>query len=73
MLWEIIKYMAQLILATTNAGKLREFQQILTGYELIPQTFESVPETGLTFVENAILKARHAASVTGLPMASANI
>lgn len=57
----------KLVVATSNADKLKEIQQILTGYELIPQTFESVPETGLTFVENAIIKARHAASVTGLP------
>lgn len=64
--------MSQIVLASGNQGKLREFQQILTpmGFELIPQSDLNVPEvaeTGLSFVENAIIKARHAALQTGLP------
>ena len=60
------------ILATSNAGKIKEFQALVKG---LPMNFiaqkehqiESVDETGLTFIENAILKARHAAKSTGLP------
>lgn len=64
--------MKKLVLATGNAGKVREFSQLLTEFdaEIIPQTafkVGNVPETGLTFVENALIKARHAAVVTGLP------
>lgn len=60
------------VLATNNLGKLREFTDILGNIHLsiIPQSDLSVPEveeTGLSFVENAILKARHAAKHTGLP------
>ncbi|MFL0796302.1 MAG: RdgB/HAM1 family non-canonical purine NTP pyrophosphatase [Cellvibrionaceae bacterium] len=62
----------KLVLASGNAGKIREFSQLLAplGFEVIPQSelgVSSVPETGLTFVENAIIKARHAAKETGLP------
>ena len=62
----------QFVLASNNAGKLREFSQMLAseGIELLPQSAFSVSdadETGLTFVENAILKARHASQATGLP------
>lgn len=62
----------KIVLASGNAGKLREFQQLLAnvGLEVLPQSNFSVPdadETGLSFVENAILKARHAARITGLP------
>lgn len=62
----------RIVLATTNAAKLREFAALLAPWqvEVVAQssfTRESVPETGLTFVENAILKARHATSVSGLP------
>jgi XTP/dITP diphosphohydrolase len=56
--------MQKLVLASGNAGKIREFQAILTGYELIAQSAlvkNEVEETGSTFVENAIIKARHAA------------
>lgn len=62
----------QIILASSNPGKIREINQILaqSAYEVQPQTaFNLVPaeETGLSFVENAILKARHAAVNTHLP------
>lgn len=64
--------MTRVVLATGNAGKLREFAQLLAGagLELVPQSAFAVPsvaETGLTFVENALIKARHAALHTGLP------
>ena len=62
----------RVVLASGNAGKLREFQTLLTdvGFEVVPQSEFQVPdadETGLSFVENAILKARHACQLTGLP------
>ena len=62
----------RLVLATGNAGKLRELAALLAPWrvEVLPQstfTSVSVEESGLTFVENAILKARHAASASGLP------
>jgi XTP/dITP diphosphohydrolase len=61
-----------LILASGNAGKLREFHQLLAplGLDVRPQAEYDVPEveeTGLTFVENALLKAREASRVSGLP------
>ncbi|WP_416138643.1 RdgB/HAM1 family non-canonical purine NTP pyrophosphatase [Halomonas sp. HK25] len=61
-----------LILASGNVGKLREFHQLLSplGFEVRPQAEYDVPEveeTGLTFVENALLKAREASRVSGLP------
>ncbi|MFB9887818.1 RdgB/HAM1 family non-canonical purine NTP pyrophosphatase [Balneatrix alpica] len=64
--------MQQLVLASGNRGKLREFNQVLGGldFEVVPQSAFSVPdavESGLSFVENAIIKARHAARLTGLP------
>ncbi|ALN65031.1 non-canonical purine NTP pyrophosphatase, rdgB/HAM1 family [Lysobacter antibioticus] len=60
------------MLASSNAGKLAELRDLLgdTGIELVAQTdlgVEDIEETGSTFVENALLKARHAAAVTGLP------
>lgn len=60
------------VLATSNTGKLREFSQLLSNQpiQLIPQSYfgiEPVEENGLSFLENAILKARHAAKHTGLP------
>ena len=60
------------VLASGNPGKLREINQLLSGLHMtaIPQTEFQVPEveeTGLTFVENAIIKARNAAQYTGLP------
>lgn len=62
----------KVVLASGNAGKLREFFRILgnAGFEVVPQSdydVIDVPETGLTFVENAIIKARNAAQHTGLP------
>ena len=64
--------MTRLVLATGNAGKLKELQALLadSGVEVVSQKVFDVPdadETGLSFVENAILKARHAARLTGLP------
>ncbi|GAB3111330.1 RdgB/HAM1 family non-canonical purine NTP pyrophosphatase [Aestuariicella hydrocarbonica] len=62
----------RIVLASGNAGKLKEFQSLLTdcGLEVVPQSEFNVSdaeETGLSFVENAILKARHACRATGLP------
>ena len=62
----------RIVLASGNAGKLAEIQALLTGarFELLPQSHWDVPaveETGTTFVENAIIKARHAALHTSLP------
>lgn len=62
----------RLVLASNNAGKLKEFGQILAplGFELHPQEEFGVPEAEepfATFVENALTKARHAARLTGLP------
>jgi non-canonical purine NTP pyrophosphatase (RdgB/HAM1 family) len=63
---------SKLVLASSNQGKLREINQLIGGLGLtvLPQSDFDVPdadETGLSFVENAILKARHAAQLTGLP------
>ena len=60
------------VLASGNAGKLAELTAILSplGLELIAQSalgIESPPETGTTFLENALIKARHAARASGLP------
>ncbi|NUS38658.1 MAG: RdgB/HAM1 family non-canonical purine NTP pyrophosphatase [Lysobacter sp.] len=62
----------KVVLASGNAGKLRELRALLEGdgFELHAQSefgVDDVAETGLTFVENALLKARHAARATGLP------
>ncbi|ELY3596760.1 XTP/dITP diphosphatase [Cronobacter turicensis] len=62
--------MQKVVLATGNAGKVRELASLLQefGLDVVAQTelgVESADETGLTFIENAILKARHAAQVTG--------
>lgn len=64
--------MKQLVLASSNAGKLAEFNRLLAdaGITVVSQSslgVEDAEETGLTFVENALLKARHASQVTGLP------
>ena len=64
--------MKKLVLASNNTGKLREFQALLAplGWEVIPQMelgVSEVDEPHITFVENALAKARHAATVTGLP------
>jgi XTP/dITP diphosphohydrolase len=62
----------RIVLASGNKGKLRELQAVLgdDSVELLPQSqfaVSSVAETGLSFVENAIIKARHACDETGLP------
>jgi len=64
--------MKDIVLASSNNGKVREINQVLadTGMQVQPQSKFGVvdaEETGLTFVENAILKARNAAQHTGLP------
>lgn len=63
--------MNRIVLASNNPGKLREIQALAAGkLELLLQSDYAVPEveeTGLSFVENALLKARHAARHTGLP------
>ncbi|MFP1726319.1 RdgB/HAM1 family non-canonical purine NTP pyrophosphatase [Lonsdalea quercina] len=64
--------MQKVVLATGNAGKVRELADLLAdfGLDIVAQTelgVDSAEETGLTFIENAILKARHAARATGLP------
>ena len=64
--------MNKIVLASGNAGKLREFQQLLSGcgFDVLQQSdffSENAEETGLTFVENAIIKARYACAKTGLP------
>lgn len=64
--------MKRVVLASNNAGKLREFASLLgaAGIELIAQGELGVPEAEephATFVENALAKARHASSLTGLP------
>lgn len=64
--------MKSLVLASNNKGKVREFNTLLSdvGFEVFPQghfNIPSVEETGLTFVENAILKARAACQATNLP------
>ena len=64
--------MHRIVLASSNPGKLREFNALFadSGCEVVTQAslgIDDVEETGLTFVENALLKARHAAQVSGLP------
>lgn len=64
--------MNKIVLASGNKGKLREFVELFASLdiEVVPQSDYDVPEveeTGLSFVENAILKARNACEHTGLP------
>ncbi|RHW21398.1 non-canonical purine NTP pyrophosphatase, RdgB/HAM1 family [Pseudomonas jilinensis] len=63
--------LTRLVLASNNAGKLKELQAMLgSQIEVLPQkqfTDQEADEIGLSFVENAILKARHAARASGLP------
>jgi XTP/dITP diphosphohydrolase len=61
-----------LILASNNPGKLKEFNQLLAplGFDVHPQGEFNVPEADephVTFIENALAKARHAAKLTGIP------
>jgi XTP/dITP diphosphohydrolase len=63
---------SRIVLASGNRGKLAEIRDVLadTGIELIAQSeldIADAEETGATFVENALIKARHAARVSGLP------
>jgi XTP/dITP diphosphohydrolase len=65
----------KIVLASGNAGKVREINRLFSGnnIEVVPQSelnVLEVPETGTTFVENAIIKARHASEQTGLPAIS---
>lgn len=61
----------RIVLASSNPHKLEELKSVLpSSLELIPQAYfgiDAAEETGLTFVENAIIKARHASQSTGLP------
>ena len=62
--------MPTLVLASSNAGKLREIQQILAplAWDVVPQSQYQIgdaEETGQTFVENALIKARHACALSG--------
>ncbi|MBX9705576.1 MAG: RdgB/HAM1 family non-canonical purine NTP pyrophosphatase [Gammaproteobacteria bacterium] len=62
----------KIVLASSNSGKLREFEALFqgTGWQIVPQgqyQVSDAEEIGLTFIENALLKARHASQVTGLP------
>ncbi|OCH32632.1 non-canonical purine NTP pyrophosphatase, RdgB/HAM1 family [Aliivibrio fischeri] len=64
--------MSKIVLATGNQGKVREMADILAdfGFDVVAQSeynVSDVAETGTTFIENAIIKARHAAKETGLP------
>jgi XTP/dITP diphosphohydrolase len=67
-----MKPLRKVVLASNNAGKLREFGQMLAtvDIEVLPQAQFAIPEAEephVTFVENALAKARHAAQLTGLP------
>jgi XTP/dITP diphosphohydrolase len=60
----------KIVLASGNQGKIREIQAILEKHPIVPQSLFGVPEaeeTGTTFVENAIIKARNAALFSGFP------
>jgi len=64
--------MKRLVLASANAGKIREFAKLLAplGVEIVSQAalgIESAPEPHITFIENALAKARHASQRSGLP------
>jgi XTP/dITP diphosphohydrolase len=62
--------MQKITLASNNAGKIKEFTHILPNFTLIPQQEFNTPEAnenGLSFVENALIKARNAATYANLP------
>jgi XTP/dITP diphosphohydrolase len=69
---ETKKVTSDLVLASANSGKIKELQQMLggLGFNIVPQTqlnIADIEETGLTFVENSILKARNASAHSSLP------
>jgi XTP/dITP diphosphohydrolase len=62
----------RVVLASNNIGKVKELTELLAHFyiDLIPQSelgITEIEETGLSFIENALIKARHAAHMTGLP------
>lgn len=62
----------KIVLASSNAGKIKELSALLQPFniEVVPQSvfnIEDADETGLTYIENALIKARHAARLSGLP------
>lgn len=62
--------LSELVLATSNPGKIRELQALLQNIHCIAQTtlgLSSPQETGLTFIENALIKARHASQLSNKP------
>jgi XTP/dITP diphosphohydrolase len=68
----VIQFNMKIVLATGNKGKLAEFQHLLESlpFDILPQSDFEVPEAvedGLSFVENALIKARHASRLTDLP------
>jgi XTP/dITP diphosphohydrolase len=65
--------MNRILLASNNPGKLREIQAMLAAHDIavLAQSDFSISEaeeTGLTFIENALIKARHAAAIAGVPV-----
>lgn len=64
--------MDKIVLASGNAGKLKEFSQLFASWKIavLPQSDflqQEADETGLSFIENALIKARHASRASGLP------
>ncbi|WP_323845901.1 RdgB/HAM1 family non-canonical purine NTP pyrophosphatase [Microbulbifer magnicolonia] len=62
----------KIVLASGNAGKLKEFSHLFANWDIqvVPQSDFDVPEaeeSGLSFIENALIKARHASRISGLP------
>ena len=60
----------RIVLATGNSGKINEFKALLSSSNCIPQRdlgIRDADETGLTFIENALLKARHASRISNMP------
>jgi len=59
----------ELVLSTRNPHKVREFERLLPGVRILalPEGIDLPPETGTTYSENALIKARAAAAVTGMP------
>ncbi len=68
----MIKNKLKIVAATTNAGKLREIREILSDYDVVSASdvgfMDDVEETGTTFMENALLKARTVCKAVGLPV-----